>query len=92
MDTKNKNSNTLSPTPAKPQDKVEDAEVLIDFSQAVGEMLLGKKIHKLDWKDREYYGMIGKDNVLGLHKPDESFERWSLSRKDLEGTDYTVIK
>lgn len=62
----------------------------IDFSQAMKEVLIGNRIHKLEWEDKGYYGFLN-DNILSLHKPDENNYQWIISLGDLEGTDYMVL-
>ena len=63
----------------------------MSFTEAIGEMLEGKKIFKLEWKDEEFYGHV-KDGMLQLHKKDGQDYRWLLSEVDMLGQDYTVIK
>ena len=85
----NNNKNSLSPTPNSSV-KVEDAEVLLNFGQAMELILLDKKIHKLEWEYRNYYGFL-KDGVLTLHKADGKDYDWRVSEADLSGTDYVVL-
>jgi len=89
MDTKNENTSTLSPTPDKSV-KVTEGEVLLNFGQAMEIVLLDKKIHKLEWKDRSYYGFL-ENGILKLHKPDGKTAQWIISDGDLGGTDYVVL-
>ena len=70
--------------------KEEEAEVLLSFSQLIEPIILGKKVHKAEWEDKEYYGFLDK-GVLKLHKPDGSTHQWILSDVDLMGTDYMVL-
>ena len=81
-----------SPTP-----KVTDAEVVevkkpetIGFCDALEEVVNGKKIHKLEWQDKEFYGYI-KDGLLMLHKPDGKDYQWVLNDGDITGTDWIII-
>jgi hypothetical protein len=75
-----------SPVPQK----IEEAIIELSFGEAMNEVLLGKKIHKLEWKDENYYGFIN-DTVLSLHKPDNKIYQWILSEGDISGTDYIVL-
>lgn len=75
---------STSPLPKK---KIENN---MSFSQAITEVVLGKKITKLEWKDEQFYGML-KDELLVLHKPDGKFYQWIISEADLQGTDFIVI-
>jgi len=56
----------------------------------MAEVVKGKKIHKLEWKDREYYAML-INQTLKLHKPDGKFYEWIISYGDLGGDDYVII-
>ena len=62
----------------------------MSFEKAVNELLSGKKIHKLEWKDKSYYGMI-VEKTLKLHKPDGKFYEWIISYGDLTGDDYIIV-
>ena len=78
---------TTSPVPEK---KSDDKSSHLDFSQAIKKVIEGKKVHKLEWEDKGYYGYL-KDEVLILHKPDGKKFQWILSKGDLEGIDYIVL-
>ena len=90
---------SMSPTPRMvvvdkviPEpEKVREAEVVMDFATALKEVLNGKKIHKLEWKDEGFYGFLNEE-ILSLHKPDGNNYQWIINKGDLEGTDYVVIK
>lgn len=60
------------------------------FKEAVYQLIKGKKIHRLEWCDKEYYGYL-RDEILLLHKPDNSEYNWILNKADLEGNDYIVL-
>ena len=73
-----------SPLPNKPDQST------MDFPAAIKEVIDGKKIHKLEWKDKEYYGWLN-GNILSLHKPDTKNYQWVLNDGDLKGNDYIVV-
>lgn len=84
----------ITPTPnvshsPVPQ-KIEEAIIELSFGEAMNEVLLGKKITKLEWNDKNYYGFIN-DTILSLHKPDNTIHQWILSEGDISGTDYIII-
>jgi len=60
------------------------------FSQAIEKVIDGKRIHKLEWKDKEFYGFLNGD-VLSLHKPDGKNYKWIISDGDLSGNDYITV-
>ena len=62
----------------------------MNFGEAMSEVVIGRKVHKLEWKDRNYYGFLNGD-ILSLHKPDNKNYQWVLNLGDLTGTDYIVI-
>jgi hypothetical protein len=62
----------------------------LDFTQALKEVLKDKKIHKLEWEDKEYYGVL-RNNKLQIHKPDGNFHDWIISEPDLIGEDYIIL-
>jgi hypothetical protein len=62
----------------------------MDFPDAIREVTVGKKIHKLEWADRGYYGIVN-GGVLSLHKPDGKFYQWVINDGDLTGADWIVI-
>ena len=62
----------------------------VNFCEAVKEITNGKKVHKLEWEDRGFYGIID-EGVLKLHKPDGKLYSWVLNDGDLIGEDYITI-
>lgn len=83
-----KNEVHHSPVPQK----IEEAIIELSFGEAMNEVALGKKIHKLEWNDKETYGFLNKNNLLCLHKPTDKEEHtWAISKADIEGTDYIIL-
>jgi len=76
-----------SPLPKK---VLEPAVKEINFYEALKEVAAGKKITKLEWKDKEYYGVLN-DTRLRLHKPDGKIYDWLISDADLNGTDWEIL-
>lgn len=62
----------------------------IDFSLAIKELTAGKKITKLEWKNKNIYCLL-KDGIAMLHKEDGQFYQWTLNEGDLTGTDWIVL-
>jgi hypothetical protein len=57
-----------SPIPKK---KEEQKRETMNFSEAIKMIILGKSISKEEWGDKEFYGILNKeDAILNLHKPD----------------------
>jgi len=75
-----------SPSIQKPT----DSEPTLSFSEAIEEATIGKKIHRLEWGDREYYGFLD-GTVLRLHKPDDTKYDWIISEGDLTGDDWIIV-
>ena len=61
-----------------------------DFPTAVNRLIDGKKIHKLEWKDIKFFGVV-QEGKLKLHKSDGKFYDWIVSEADLTGKDWIVI-
>jgi hypothetical protein len=86
---------TIGKSPTKPID-VEETEIketyipVLDFPDAIREVIAGKKIHKREWKDKNYYGVKEKEFLM-LHKPDGKLYQWIISEGDLLGEDWEVI-
>ena len=62
----------------------------MSFSEAIKYTLINKHIHKLEWGDPEYYGVLD-GGTLKLHKPDGLLYQWILSTGDIMGEDWTVL-
>ena len=90
----NKEEKILGPNQSPVQDSpkvfVEAEEKQIDFYEAIREIMNGKKVTKLEWKNKEIYGVLN-DTVLKLHKVDGKLYSWLLNNGDINGTDYKVI-
>jgi len=65
-------------------------EVLVDFPFAIKKVIEGKKIHKLEWEDKAFYGVL-QEGRLQLHKPDGKFYDWILNDGDLKGDDWVIL-
>lgn len=63
---------------------------LWDFFDALKALKSGKKIHKIEWGDKEYYGIL-KDGQVQLHKSDGQYYQWIISEGDLSGEDWEII-
>jgi hypothetical protein len=80
---------TQSPTPGSVAPAVV-VEETVDFFTALKEVVKGKKMTKVEWKDREYYGFF-KDTLLKLHKPDGKMYDWILNDGDVGGEDWIIL-
>lgn len=67
-----------------------EQHLIMDFPSAIKEVSRGKKIHKFEWEDKGYYGVLAEGR-LKLHKPDGLLYDWILSDGDLVGTDWIVL-
>ena len=72
----------MSPTPRK--------IVEMDFPDALREVIAGKKITKLEWCNKEVYGVL-ENEVLVLYKDDGKKYQWVLSEGDVKGEDFVII-
>ena len=62
----------------------------MSFADAVKEVIAGKKIQRLEWKDKNAYGFLNGE-LLSLHKSDNLNHKWIVSLGDLAGEDWIVI-
>ena len=65
----------------------------LNFTEALGQILEGHRITKLEWGDKRAYGYL-KDGLLQIHKAGESseiFHPWILNDGDLVGLDWIVL-
>lgn len=62
----------------------------MDFGDAMREVINKKRIHKLEWKDRDYYGFLNGGR-LRLHKPGGELSEWNISEGDLNGDDFITL-
>ena len=62
----------------------------MDFYEAIKNVLSGKKIHKLEWQDRQFYGLIDNE-TLKLHKPDGKLYQWIVNVADISGNDWIIL-
>ena len=60
------------------------------FTKALDKLIGGKKITKLEWGNKDIYGLL-KDEKLMIHR-DTGFHQWVLSEADMIGDDWMVIK
>ena len=68
---------------------VESGEVLLDFPQAIREVIAGKKVTKLEWNNKNTYISI-KEGFLMIFI-DGKISRLILQEADLVGKDWVVI-
>ena len=80
---------TPQQTPPQTPQKVEIQKELT-FPEAIKELANGKKIHKLEWEDKEYYGVLDDEKVK-LHKPEGTLHMWTISMGDLIGEDWIIL-
>ncbi len=66
------------------------SDTKMTFCEAILQILVGKKVHKLEWQNKEFYGFLNA-GVLSLHKPDGQNYQWVVSEGDLRGEDYVVV-
>lgn len=63
----------------------------MSFTQALDQVIDGKKITKLEWADDRIYGYM-KDDLLQLHKANDENYIWQIHINDLTGIDWVVVQ
>lgn len=72
---------------------VEEANLLMVFSDALTEVIDGKKITREEWKDKRTYGLI-KEGLLQIHKAGEAKKTvrpWIVNDGDILAKDWYVL-
>lgn len=64
----------------------------LNFGSAMNEVLNGKKVRRLDWKDEGVYLVIKDERLLIFKTDDGSFDTLIVSAGDIAGTDWVVIE
>lgn len=75
---------TMSPT--KPKTK----KPQMNFYEALEELMTGKQITKLEWANRNIFGILKNEHLM-LHKSDNRYYDWILSEADIRGDDWVVL-
>lgn len=76
-----------SPNPELVKNEVKQ----LTFPEAIKEVISGKKITKLEWKNSNIYGFLNSD-VLSIHKADGKNYQWIVNYGDLNGDDWIILK
>ena len=81
---------TITPVSASPlpQKAMEDIKMLT-FPEAIVEITNGKKVTKLEWSNKNIYGVL-KDGLLILVTEGVD-HTWTVNDGDLRGTDWFII-
>jgi len=70
---------------------IEGEECGVDFPSAVAFLRNGEKITRIEWGDKNIYGVMKNGFVL-LHKADDKLNSWIISQGDVEATDWAMVK
>jgi hypothetical protein len=62
----------------------------MSFSEAIKRVIIGNKIHKLEWENKEIYGVLD-DTKLKIKLADGKLHDWLISEGDLTGNDYIIL-
>ena len=71
----------------KPQKKV--SVKTMDFPEAIKQIILKKKVTRLEWKDKNIYGFLNGD-LLSIHTEDGKNQQWIINDGDMLGTDWIL--
>lgn len=91
--------NNQSPIPSEDKKVGEVFSVLtlngpMTFPDAIKQVIKGKKITRIEWKDAGHYGVL-KNEVLCLFrdgKNGDTFYSWIINDGDLFATDWVVVE
>lgn len=68
--------------------KLQEAEEVMTFPEAMAEVVKGKKVTRVEWKDVNEYGIFA-DGWLTIHTQG-AFHKWLVNDGDLLATDWKV--
>ena len=64
----------------------------LDFSGALDALLSDEKVRRIEWPDDGTYLVIADDKIMIFKTEDDMLHPLMVSRGDLLGTDWVVIK
>lgn len=85
-----KESQSSSPLPKKPAQVSTQVPKLLSFTQAVSELITGKKVAREIWPDKKEHCLI-KDEYLMIFRPDGVYYKWLVAEVDMKANDWYVI-
>ena len=71
--------------------KKELVEIGMDFPDAMFQVISGKKITRLEWKDKNAYGCVA-GGFLMIRTKDSKLHQWIISDGDLQGKDWVICE
>jgi hypothetical protein len=83
---------TQSPV-ISPEGEIKEVKEIkqMDFPNALREVIGGLQITKLEWNNKNIYGLL-ENGKLMLHKDDNKMYQWIISEGDLLGEDWVVVE
>lgn len=69
--------------------KIQSESIGLSFPDALKELIAGKQITRLDWEDKNSYGLL-KNGLLMIHLKDKDYQ-WLVNDGDLLANDWIVI-
>lgn len=76
------------PSPIPPE--VTDGQILLTFPDAMREVISGKKVRRLEWENKEEYGILS-EGYLRVYR-DNIFYIWSVNDGDMYASDWIVVE
>lgn len=75
----------------KTSPKVESVQIVkMDFYDAIRQVISGKSVARMEWKERGYFLQI-VDGRLKIHKPDGKFYDLIVTDGDILGEDWMLV-
>lgn len=72
-----------------PQQVAEEGIMVLNFPNAIQEVINGKRINRLEWNNKEEYGVL-KDSWLMIYR-NGKFYQWTVSDGDMLAEDWITI-
>ena len=75
----------MNQSPTLPKEKSKQ----MDFPEAIRQIIAGKKVTRLEWKDENIYGIL-KDGYLMIYR-ESKFHQWTVNEEDMIRKDWIVV-
>jgi len=73
------------------QTPVKEQEQKLNFFEALKKVVIGRKITKLEWNNKNIYSILA-DGKVRIKLADGEFHDWIISDDDLLGEDFIVLE
>ena len=96
MENEEKTFDSVSPLPPKVEvEEIKDAEIekptFAGFTEAISEIIEGKKATRDEWDDKEAYGYLNDGFLMIKKSGDKKDYQWIVSEADMKAEDWIIL-